>query len=46
VLTIIRGERPALRRFIQKVRCRLAHHQSPYSPFAILLTKCPLVIDR
>ena len=45
MLTIIRRELLAFRRFIQKVRCSLPHHQSPYSPFTILLTKCTAVID-
>ncbi len=45
VLTIIRRERLALRRLVQKVRRRSLHDQSPYSPFENLLTKWPPVID-
>jgi hypothetical protein len=39
MLTIIRRERLALRRLVQKVRRRSLHDQSPYSPFENLLTK-------
>jgi hypothetical protein len=45
VLTIIRRERLALWRLVQKMWRRSLHEQSPYSPFENLLTKWPPVID-